>query len=155
MSKLTRNVRIHKLRIFNTVRTDKVQRCIDKVCRQRNVFLARKNFLDTAVIIEVNIPIFELFHISINIAAPILNIPKILEKQRKFLSCHFESLYNGKEHPLPITLTRFFPIPAHFLIKFLQKSYHNLLTINELQCILIYVKVKSVIHSDRLREGFP
>jgi len=29
------------------------------------------------------------------------------------------------------------------------------LTINDLHYILIYVKVKSVIHSDRLREGFP
>ena len=39
--------------------------------------------------------------------------------------------------------------------KFTIKNIINLLTDNDLQCILINVKVKSVIHSDRLREGFP
>ena len=97
MPQFTRNVWVHEFRIFDTVRTDQVQSRVNQVRCQRKIFLARKNFLDTAVIIKVDIPIFVLFNISINVASLFLNIPEFLEKQCKFFSCHFKSSYNGKE----------------------------------------------------------
>ena len=89
VSQFAGDVRVHELRVLNAVRTHEIQRRVDEVGSERQVLLAGENLLNAPVVVEIDVAVFVFLDDCVDILSVVVCGLEFLEKDCKFLSCHF------------------------------------------------------------------
>jgi hypothetical protein len=90
VAKLSRNIRIHKLWVFDAIRADKIQRSINKVRREHQILLARENFLDTPIVVKIDVSMFMFLNDYIKVQSGFFSGFEFCKKSGKFFSSHLQ-----------------------------------------------------------------
>ena len=107
VSQFAWNIRIHELRVLDAVRAHEVQRRVDEVGGEHQVFLAGENLLDASVVVEIDVPVLVFLDDGVDVLAVVVCGLELLEKVCEFFSCHFYSVKCGNA---PVSQTGKCPI---------------------------------------------
>ena len=86
-AKFAGNERVHELRIFDAVVADEVQARVDEVGCQGDVLLAREDFLEAQVVVDIDVLVLVSLDDSFCILL-VLRFPESLEENCEFVSGH-------------------------------------------------------------------
>ena len=75
--------------MVDAIGADEIQGRVDEIGRKCDVLLAGQDFLDTGVVVKIDVLPFVSFHDSVDVLAVLVGVPELVEELGKFFSSHW------------------------------------------------------------------